>query len=85
MATKSLRRMQRGPAPAARQILSQREVTELTGLSKTAIYVSMAERDFPRSVRVLGRKVGWLRADIDAWIARLVADRDKLERIGAAS
>jgi prophage regulatory protein len=68
------------PNLPVRQILSLGEVIQITGLRKTAIYTSMAEGEFPRSVKVTGRKVGWLRGDIDAWIARLVAERDDLER-----
>jgi prophage regulatory protein len=68
------------PNLPVRQILSLAEVTQVTGLRKTAIYVAMKRGEFPRNLRITGAKVGWLRSDIDAWIARLVAERDALER-----
>ncbi len=47
------------------------EVMKRVGLSRSAIYKRMAERNFPRS-RSLGPKCAvWVEAEIDAWIAQI--------------
>ena len=38
------------------------EVLERTGLSRSTIYVRLAEGRFPRPVRLGGRAVGWIEA-----------------------
>lgn len=51
------------------QILKLPAVTALTGLSKSSIYVLIAQGDFPKSIPLSERAVGWLAAEIDDWIA----------------
>lgn len=41
-----------------------------TGLSRSTLYRRIAEGLFPAPVPLGGRSVGWLDADIDAWISR---------------
>jgi len=49
-------------------ILRLPAVKSRTGLSRSTIYLRMAAGEFPKSV-VLGRRaVGWLSSDIDHWI-----------------
>ena len=50
-----------------------REVIDLTGLGKTAIYKQMNAGEFPRPRQVAARAVRWRASDIDAWIAALPA------------
>ncbi len=64
------------PNLAERQVLSLPEVVQLTGLRKTAVYCQMKRGTFPRNFKVTGWKVGWLRADVNAWIARVSAARE---------
>lgn len=65
--------------PAAQQahdhdrLLRRREVQEATGLSRTALYRLIAANDFPAQVRLSINTVGWLRSEVDAWIAGRVA------------
>ena len=47
------------------------DVSDLTGLSKNAIYKFMREGRFPRPVKLKGRAVAWRKSDLDAWIASL--------------
>lgn len=56
-------------------ILRRPQVQKKTGLGRSAIYARMKARQFPRQVSLGGRSVGWLLADIDAWIAAAVAQR----------
>jgi prophage regulatory protein len=50
------------------------EVLERTGLSRSTIYVRLAEGRFPRPVRLGGRAVGWIEAEIGEWVAERIAE-----------
>tara|TARA_Y100001951_G_scaffold98440_1_gene99253 strand:- start:174 stop:431 length:258 start_codon:yes stop_codon:yes gene_type:complete len=68
--------------PARQQrILRLPEVKAKTGFGRSTIYASIyiprgASGEFPRSIRIGARAVGWLESDIDQWI--------ETRRIGAA-
>ena len=53
-------------------ILRMRDVVRLTGISRSRIYVFMAREDdpFPRPIRLGPNSVGWLKAEIEAWLGR---------------
>ena len=40
-----------------------------TGLSRSTIYQRVADGNFPKPVNLGARAVGWLEAEIDAWLA----------------
>lgn len=47
-----------------------------TGLSRSTIYLRMAEGTFPKPVSLGGRAVGWIEAEIQEWLeARIEASR----------
>lgn len=54
------------PAP---RILRRKQVEEITGLSRSAIYALMAKGDFPRPAKLSARAVGWSASAVDHWIA----------------
>lgn len=56
------------PAPADR-ILRLRTVTDRVGLSRATIYRRMLCGEFPASVPLGGRLVGWRESAINAWVA----------------
>lgn len=39
-----------------------------TGLSRSSIYAAIGKNEFPASITLGARAVGWLEADIDAWL-----------------
>lgn len=41
-----------------------------TGLSRSTIYLRVSNGKFPKPVSLGGRAVGWVEADIDAWLNR---------------
>jgi prophage regulatory protein len=45
----------------------------------TRQHIGRLERDdqFPRRIQLGGSRVAWLEAEVDAWIAARVAERDK--------
>lgn len=49
-------------------ILRLPAVKSRTGLSRSTIYLRIANNEFPRPVSLGGRAVGWLEADIENWL-----------------
>ena len=56
------------------RILRLPEVLKRTGLSRSTIYVRLAEGRFPQPVRLGGRAVGWIEAEIDEWVRERIAE-----------
>jgi len=49
------------------------QVKARTGLSRSTIYLRIAQGSFPRPVRSGGaRAVGWVEAQVDTWIAQQI-------------
>ena len=75
--------MQHTNSPTA-PVLRLRDVESLTGRKRSSIYEDMAAGRMPRSIKLGPRAVGWLRADIESWLAARVAERDAPARAGEA-
>jgi prophage regulatory protein len=58
---------------SAIKLLRLPQVMEMTGLRKTKIYELHAEGAFPRRVRITAGSVGWVEAEVQAWLALRVA------------
>ena len=43
-------------------------VTARTGLSRSTIYLRMAEGRFPKPVSLGGRAVGWIETEVEQWV-----------------
>jgi len=58
-------------------ILRRKQVESRTGLSRSTIYARIAAGTFPSPINLGGRRaVGWLAAEIDAWVkSRIEASR----------
>jgi len=48
------------------------EVRRTTGLSRSTLYMRIAEGKFPRPINLGGRAVGWLQSEVEAWLERQV-------------
>jgi prophage regulatory protein len=60
--------------------LKLKQVLQKTGLSRSAIYAQMATGEFPSSVRLSKRSVGWIDFEIQDWIDDRVREaRDGLK------
>lgn len=57
------------------RILKLKEVLKKTSLGKTTLYMLIKESDFPQSIKLGLRAVGWLESDIDSWIQRKIDSR----------
>lgn len=62
------------------RIIRMRDLPAIVGLSRSAIYKSIALSEFPPGLRLTknGRAVGWLVSDIVAWIE--ARSKDTAER-----
>ncbi len=65
----------------ATTILRLPTVKARTGLSRSTIYLRVAEGSFPPPVSLGGRAVGWVEAEVADWLAkRIEASRDGAAR-----
>lgn len=49
-------------------ILRRKQVEQRTGLSRSTIYLRVAQGDFPKAVSLGARAVGWLESEIEDWL-----------------
>lgn len=56
------------------QIARLPAVLQLTGLSRSTLYVLMAGGSFPQSVRLSQRTMGWKISEVRAWLAHRAAE-----------
>lgn len=57
-------------------ILRLPAVKARSGLSRSSIYLRISKGEFPQSISLGGRAVGWLEEDIDGWLEeRILASR----------
>ncbi len=64
-------------------ILRLPTVKARTGLSRSTIYLRIAEGRFPTSISLGGRAVGWLESEIDEWLDRQIVDSRNLAEEGS--
>ncbi len=50
-------------------ILRLKQVQSRTGLSRSTLYLRISEGKFPRQVSLGARAVGWVDAEVEAWLA----------------
>lgn len=54
-------------------ILRLPQVKARTGLSRSTIYLRIAQGSFPRPIRLGGpRAVGWIEVQVESWIAKQI-------------
>jgi prophage regulatory protein len=61
--------------PRPIRLLRLRQVTELVGLRRAAIYNLQREGRFPLRVKLGVRAVGWVEAEVQEWLARRIQER----------
>ena len=62
---------QQVPTPTV--ILRRKEVQARTGLSRSTIYLRMAQGTFPKMIPLGPRAVGWVESEVEAWLQAQVA------------
>ena len=53
----------------ANMILRLPAVKSRTGLSRSTLYSKVAEGTFPRPISLGARAVGWIDAEVEAWVS----------------
>jgi len=48
------------------------EVKQLVGLSRSELYRRMALNEFPKSISLGKRSVGWIESEINEWISEII-------------
>lgn len=59
------------------QILRCPHVQRTVGLSRSTIYVMIAEGEFPRPIKLGRRAVGWRESDIAEWLKNRTHDSEQ--------
>ena len=54
-------------------ILRLPQVKTRVGLSRSSIYLAISQGKFPKPVRLGARSVGWLEAEVEAWLSAQIA------------
>lgn len=69
-----MKKLFHNPNPETKErILRLSEVKTRTGLSRSTIYQSLKQGDFPKHISLGARCVGWLESEIDAWILERIS------------
>ena len=55
------------------RILKLPTVISRTGLGRSTIYAKVSKQEFPSPIQLSERSVGWLEADIEAWIEQRIS------------
>ena len=56
-----------------------------TGLSRSTIYLRISSGTFPAPVSLGGRAVGWIEAEVHAWLTARIAQRRLIAPRGAGA
>ena len=56
------------------QILRLNDVKAKTGLSRSTIYLRMAEGTFPEKISLGSRAVGWINSEVIEWIEQRIGE-----------
>ena len=66
------------------RILRLPEVCQVTGLKRAMIYRLQQRNSFPQSVKITDHAVGWVDAEVQAWVAQRIAARQRGRRESVA-
>ncbi|MBA3068130.1 MAG: AlpA family phage regulatory protein [Hyphomonas sp.] len=61
-------------------LLTQTEVTRVVGLSRQELWRRRQRGQFPHPVKLGVRRIGYLKSEIEAWIAGRVSERDAISQ-----
>lgn len=57
-------------------ILRLSDVTKLTNISRSGIYLKVSNGSFPAPISLGGRAIGWLESELEEWINQQIKRRD---------
>lgn len=57
-------------------------IKNMTGLSRSTIYMRIAEKRFPKPIKLSERAVAWLESDINTWMEQQIkSSQHKVENV----
>ncbi len=54
------------------------QVIDLTGLSRSSIYLAVSEGRFPKQIALGARSVAWVSNEIEEWMERCINNRNNI-------
>ena len=60
------------------KVLRLPSVKDISGLSRSTIYLRIKKGDFPKPISLGDRAVGWLEKDIEDWLEQKIKDSQAL-------
>lgn len=63
--------------PATHRVIRLPEVIKKTGLGRTTLYRMSTSGEFPESISLGGKAMGWIEAEVDRWIEARMAARQR--------
>jgi prophage regulatory protein len=63
--------------PELQKIMRRPEVEQVLGLPRSTLYDMIARGQFPKPIPLSRRRVGWVAAEVAAFQARRIAERDR--------
>ena len=67
-----------GATSVTNNILRLPDVKRKTGQSRSTIYDKVQRGEFPAPVKLGERAVGWVEAEVDAWVKDRIEARDRV-------
>lgn len=60
------------------KFLKLHQVMTITGLSRSSIYLAVAEGRFPKQIALGARSVAWASNEIEDWMERCINNRNNI-------
>jgi prophage regulatory protein len=61
---------------SGKRVLSQQAVLNRVPVSRTTLWRMERAGDFPRRIQISANRIGWLEADVDAWVEERKSSHD---------
>ncbi len=62
----------------SKKIIRLPKVIDKTGLSRSTIYLRMSKGEFPLSISLGDRAIGWVEGDVDLWVEARISESKSL-------
>lgn len=59
------------------QVMRMKDVVKKIGLCRATIYAMIGRGEFPRPIRIGERATGWRESELEAWLAKRTAARER--------
>lgn len=63
------------------RLIRRKEVQTKTGLGASSTYAMMKSGEFPQCLNLSKRRVAWIEADVNQWIANRIAEHKAVQGV----